>query len=95
MKPRFVILNILDATAIQLASVRSLLSTLEIELYIEINDVFYISCNTAFKEKIHPRLNALGISYILSHTHSKLACKVYSNGITIEDEDKLKAIIEK
>lgn len=94
MKQKFLILSIIDATAMMLAAIRSELNARGVTLYCELDNVFYISCNKSLKETLSKFLEEAQANYILAYTNSKIGCKLYAGGITDADRASLALIIE-
>jgi len=90
MKQKFLMLNAIDSTSLQLAKIRSLLSEL---IYIEIDNSFIVSCNKSFKEVLATQLDAEEINYILIYVNLKAGCDVFAKGINDNDKKGIEKIV--
>ena len=90
MKQKFLMLNAINCTPLQLARIRSLLAEL---VYIEIDNSFIVSCNKSFKEVLANELDVEGINYIIIYVNLKAGCDVFANGINDNDKEIIEEIV--
>jgi len=90
MKSRYLILNTIEATSLQLAFIRSELKGLDV---IEIDNTFYVSCTPSLKDKLSKKLNENNIKYILVFVYHKSGGAVLENGNNPNDKKALENII--
>lgn len=83
-------LSIINATPLQLATIRSLLASL---IYIEISDTFIISCPKSFKDPFAQQLEDKGIHYIMIFVNLKTGCDVNAWGINPSDKAQIEKIV--
>ncbi|NML56784.1 hypothetical protein [Chryseobacterium cheonjiense] len=90
MKEKYLMLNTIEASSLQLAFIRSILTDY---IYVEIDDTFIISCKKSLKDKLAPQLDIENIKYILVYVNEKSGGDVYCSGVNAKDEKKIKNII--
>jgi len=90
IKERFCALKILEGTPTQLAFIRSNLSEY---YYIEIDNLFVISCLKSFKSTLNSLLFNENIKFILIYVNLKPGADVLVNGINDHDKESLDKII--
>lgn len=90
MKQKFLILKAIDATALNLAIIRSLLNEL---VYIEIDNNFIVSCNKSFKDNLSSQLDTEGMNYVIVYVNSKAGCDIFANGINEKDKKTIEKIV--
>ncbi len=90
MKEKFCLIKAIEATALQLATIRSFLSSL---VYIEIDNNFIVSCSKSFKESVSKSMKDEGINFILIYVNLKTGCDVFANGINDDDKTQIKNIV--
>lgn len=90
MKQKFLILQAIDCTAIQLATIRSILSDL---VYIEIDNSFIVSCNKSFKDVLAQKLNAEEINHLIIYVNLKAGCDVFTKGVNAGDQTMIEKIV--
>lgn len=91
MKEKFCLLTLLQQTALQAAFVRSLLKQMN---YIEIDNIFIISCTKTFKDQFSKNLTSALINFVLIHVNLKSGSAVFANGINEKDKNEIKNIVE-
>lgn len=92
MKDQFCVLKIFEGTPLQVAFVRTRL-TLGGQFYIEIDNTFFISCSTGFKDSFPKAIKNNGINYVLIYVDSKIGCDVSAEGINNEDKKSINSIV--
>ncbi|MFT3910451.1 MAG: hypothetical protein QM737_13585 [Ferruginibacter sp.] len=90
MKEKFCLIKAIEATPLQLATIRSLLSNL---VYIEIDNNFIVSCSKSFKDSVSKNMRDQGINFILIYVNVKTGCDVFANGLNDNDRAKIKNIV--
>lgn len=90
IKDSFCVLQLIDATDLQRANVRSFLKN---SVYIETGDNFFISLEKKFKKEISNSLKNDGVTFILAFTNLKPGADVLTNGIGDGDKKMLAQII--
>lgn len=91
MKDKFCLLTLLQQTALQAAFVRSLLKQMN---YIEIDNIFIISCTKTFKDQFSKTLTSALINFVLIHVNLNSGSAVFANGINEKDKNEIKNIVE-
>ena len=90
MKKKFLLLQTLQPTPLELAIVRSLLTDL---VYIEIDNNFIVSCSKSFKGELSKSLHDNDINFVLVYVNLKTGCDVFANGINDSDGKKIEDIV--
>jgi len=90
MKRKFLLLQTIQPTPLQLAVVRSLLNNL---IYVEIDNNFIVSCNKSFKDTFSRELEKNQINFIVVYVNIKTGCDVFTQGINDSDREIIKAIV--
>jgi hypothetical protein len=90
IKDSFCIVQLIDATDLQRANLRSLLKN---SVYIETGNNFFISLETKFKKEISKGLKDDQANFILAFTSLKAGADVLTNGIGDGDKKMLAKMI--
>lgn len=90
MKEKFLVLQLIDASQLEHAFVRSLLNT---EIYIEIGNMFIVSCVNSFRRRLRADLNRENIFYLLIYINIKAGSDVIANGVNNLDFKQIENIV--
>ncbi len=90
MREKYLVLNTIETSSLQLAFIRSILTDYA---YVEIDNTFIVSCKKSIKDKLATQLDAENIKYILVYVNEKSGGDVYCSGVNAKDEKKIKSII--
>lgn len=90
MKEKYLIIKVIQPKALQLATIRSLLTNL---VYIEIDNIFIVSCSKSFKDSLAKSLVDGNVNYIIVYVNLKAGCDVFANGINENDKKGIENIV--
>lgn len=90
IKEKYCLLKILEGSPLQLANVRALLSGIR---YIEVENLFIISCTKTLKKELVKSLVTQVINHILVYVNNKAGCDATNLGLSQSDDDEIKKII--
>lgn len=93
MEATFIILQMLDPNDVQLAQIRSSLSTPETLEYVEVGKCFYVSCTPKFALKFTTNLKKDNVQHIMTFVQHKTGNYAKSVGLNNGDDQQINNII--